>query len=420
MLGSKNGDDRLKFRADLMWDPEEGLKENVEITISDDQIVDVEVNKRNTKSSPDKNLVDLGKVTLMPGLIDSHVHLGIDAARMQDCLTRDSSPLIGFRAANDAIRCLKSGFTTLRVMEGRGYYAVALRKAISDGLVDGPRIFSSGRYIQGTGGHANMFVPAPENKIDFGAEDVNGPNEARKAAREQIYRGAKFLKVVVTGGVLSASDKSTTLQTREDEIRAVVDEVSAADITVAAHAHSFQGVEVAAKAGVTSIEHATFARKDDLQIMKDNGVFLVPTFLVSEEIMQRAKSGELGEHALRKSKEAEGSSSRVFENARSMGVKIAMGTDLCFHDKFGTNAKELELMVEKGMREEEALQSATKNAAQCLGIYDKIGSIKPGKKADLIATHKNPLEDIKEAQNVIFVMKDGDIISQSIDDANKN
>ncbi len=400
----------LIIRAQRMWSADTGLRKNVELVVEGERISGIRP-ASSAGSVKDSSVIDLKDATLVPGLIDCHVHLGVDAARMLDCLVRDSTALIAYRAADDARRCLLAGFTTLRAMEGRGGYAVALRDAISEGYVEGPRILASGRYIQGTGGHADMFVPAECNQIDFGAINVNGADEARKAVRENVFRGADFLKLIVTGGVLSAGDETTTIQMTQAEVEAAVEEAAALHRTVAVHAHACKGVKMSAEAGATSIEHATYADEEALQVMRDKGVYLVPTFLVGKEIATRARSGELERHTLRKIEGAHEKSLWVFNKAKEMGIKIALGTDLCFHNSFGTNARELECMVEAGMSEIEALTSATQTAASCLGVQDQIGTLAEGKIADIVAFPGSPTEDITVTRQPSFVMARGRVIT---------
>jgi len=399
----------LIIRAQRMWSADKGLEKNVELVIQEDRISEIRP-ASNVGCTVKSSVIDLTDATLVPGLIDCHVHLGVDAARMMDCLVRDTTALIGFRAADDARRCLLAGFTTLRAMEGRGGYAVALRDAILEGYVEGPRILASGRYIQGTGGHADMFVPAECNHIDFGAINVNGADEARKAVRENIFRGADFLKLVATGGVLSAGDEPTTIQMSQAEIEAAVEEAKAANKTVAVHAHARKGVKISAKAGVTSIEHATYADEEALQLMRAKSVYLVPTFLVSDEIASRARNGKLEKHTLRKIEGTHEKSLWVFKKAKEMGVRIAFGTDLCFHDSFGTNARELELMVGAGMDEGEALTSVTQTAANCLGLQDHIGTLSEGKVADIVAFPGNPLQNIAATRQPLLVITCGRVV----------
>lgn len=358
-------------------------------------------------------VIDLRNKTVLPGLIDTHVHLesrpGRGSAIEQFTLT-DAD--IAYRAAVNAKTTLMAGFTTVRDLGGSGVN-ISLRKAIRQGLVDGPRVITAGRAISASGGHmdpsdgfrddAFAHRPGPDEGI------ADGPDELRKAVRLQFKRGSDVIKIASTGGVLDLSEDGSGAQFSIEEIKAVVETAKDYGLRVACHAHGAEGIRRAILGGVTSIEHGTFMDEQDMQLAKQHGTYYVPTIIAGKSVQDTAKiPGYFPPVIARKAMEVGPQIQNTFAKAYKAGVKIAFGTDAGVYDH-GKNAKEFQYMVEAGMPPMAAIKAATTSAADLLGITAKTGSVTIGKSADLIAVNGDPLQDIKTLQNVSFVMKEGKV-----------
>jgi imidazolonepropionase-like amidohydrolase len=352
-------------------------------------------------------VIDLGNATLLPGLIDCHTHL---MARMpldlngyvMDLATK-SQAFRALEGAADARLTLHAGFTAVRDVEseGSGYADVALRDAINQGLVEGPRMQAATRGIAAVGRYFPFNVSADLPDFPRGAQMISGPEEARRAAREQIGGGADLLKVY--------ADWIKPTLTLE-EIRVVVEEAHKAGIKVAAHAESVEGIRNALEAGVDSIEHASFADESSLKLMKQKGVFLVTTKAIYMELAETSPDAETKELSTRAIENAR----RILPIAHAMGVKIASGYDPAWPDKHGKNAAEIVVLSRLGLSPIDAIRAATVDAAELLGWSEKIGSLEAGKYADLIAVSGDPLLDITELQRVKFVMKGGAVVKDEL------
>ncbi len=356
-------------------------------------------------------VIDLREHFVMPGLIDSHTHItseytaGVRLQRLQE--SEADAALHGVVYAR---RTLEAGFTTIRDVGSSGDAVFALRDAIESGEIPGPRILAAGEGITPTGGHGDdtvgfrddLFdVPGPERGV------CDGTAECRKAVRAQVRRGADLIKLTATGGVLSAIAAGTEQQFFADELETIVDTAHLLGKKVAAHGHGAAGINAALAAGVDSIEHGTFLDEESIRLFKQTGAFLVPTIIAGKTVEERAKQPgyyppPVVEKALRVGPQIQ----KAFARAYEAGVRIAFGTDAGVFDH-GDNAREFAYMVEAGMSEMDALVSATSGAAELLGLEDRIGTLEPGKAADMIATERNPLVDISELQRVVFVMRDG-------------
>lgn len=349
--------------------------------------------------------LDLGDVTLLPGLIDMHVHLtGQVDAKSFDRAVKDLPAMEPLYGVANARKTLLAGFTTVRNVGSGGFSDVALKRAIEERLVIGPRIVPAAHAIGITGGHADETGFAP-GILELGPKEgiVNGPAEAIEAVRYQVKHGAEVIKIIATAGVLSFDNTVGAQQLSEEEMRAIVEEAHRQGLKVAAHAHGAEGIKAAIRAGVNSIEHGSLLDDEGRRMMKERGVYLVPTLYVSEGIPLdmlpppvRAK--------------AESVLPLMRENFRKdvqAGVKIAFGTDAAVIPH-GQNAHEFATMVALGMSPLEAIRAATVNAADLLGRDDR-GAIAAGKLADLIAVPGNPLQDIRALQHVTFVMKGGEV-----------
>ncbi|MEA1882595.1 MAG: amidohydrolase family protein [Candidatus Marinimicrobia bacterium] len=370
-----------------------------------------EVSRGYKNPGTDDSVIDLSKYTVLPGLMDMHTHLSgqSNPKRYMERFTMDLDDY-AFRAVPYAERTLMAGFTTVRELGGP--VSTSLRDAIQQGHVVGPRIFSAGKSLATTGGHADptngmrfelMGDPGPAEGV------VNGIADARKAVRQRYKNGADLVKITATGGVLSVAKSGENPQFKEEEIRAIVETAADYDMHVAAHAHGAEGMKRAVRAGVRSIEHGTLMDEETMILMKKHGTFYVPTISAGEFVAEKAKvDGYYPEIVRPKAAKIGPQIQNTFSKAYKAGVKIAFGTDsgVSYH---GDNAREFEFMVKGGMSPMEAIQSATKTAAELLGVEGELGTIETGKIADIIAVKGNPLEDITVLQEVSFVMKNGQV-----------
>ena len=391
------------------------LQENVTIVVEDNKIKAVK--KGFAEAQEGDTVIDLKTSTVMPGLMDMHVHLSSQHGGPQTYLERFSLNEADYalRAANYAKITLDSGFTTVRNL-GDGYNeTVALRNAISKGYATGPRIYTVAKSIATTGGHAD-----PSNGLshllrpDVGPKQgvVNGEAEAREAVRTRYQDGADLIKITATGGVLSVAKSGQNPQFMTDELEAIVETAKDYGMTVAVHAHGKEGIKRAIEAGVDSIEHGTYMDDEIRKLMKKHGTYYVPTILAGKFVADKAKIDGFFPELVRPKAAAIGPLiQNTFEQAHKAGVKIAFGTDSGV-SAHGDNAQEFSLMVEAGMKPADALLSATVNSANLLGISDILGTLEEGKLADIVAVQGNPLDDISLMESVSFVMKDGVVYKQ--------
>jgi len=359
-------------------------------------------------------VVDLSEYTCLPGLIDMHVHLtNGDLTKMYVEKFTLGVPDLAFMAARNAQITLMAGFTTVRNLGDRGEITAALRKAIDKGLVIGPRIFTAGKSLATTGGHAD-----PTNGYRAGLRADPGPVEgvvnsvadARKAVRQRYKNGADLIKITATGGVLSQAKNGQNPQFFDEELAAIVATAASYGFKVAAHAHGVEGMQRAIRAGVASIEHGTFMDAATMRLMKKHGTYLVPTILAGDFVAKKAKIDGYFPDIVRPKAAAIGPKIQAtFGRAYRAGVKIAFGTDSGV-SAHGDNAQEFALMVEAGMPAMQAIVSATTNAAELLDMRAQLGSISVGKYADVVAVKGNPVEDITLLENIGFVMKAGKIV----------
>ena len=360
---------------------------------------------------PEEALIDLRDHTVMPGFMDMHVHIEseINKASYAERFTLNEAD-IAFRSAVNARVTLMAGFTTGRDLGGSGVN-VALREAIRKGLTPGPRIFTACKAIAITGGHGD---PTNGYKKSLLPEQIgpamgvaDGPDACRQAVRQQVKNGADCIKITATGGVLSVARDGFAPQFREEEIRAIVETADDFGIHVAAHAHGAEGMKRAVRAGVTSIEHGTLMDDETIALMKEKGTWYVPTITAGESVHDSAMVPNYYPEIITPKALFIGPKIKsTFERAHKAGVKIAFGTDAGVFPH-GLNAIEFELMVEAGMAPMRAIQCATGQAAEMLGESERLGSLQPGRFADIVAVRGNPLEDISLLRKVSFVMKDG-------------
>ena len=355
-------------------------------------------------------LIDLSKKTVLPGLIDMHVHLEGETSRDQ-ALQRFTfnQADIAFRATGFAKKTLLAGFTTVRDLGGTGVNT-ALRNAINQGLVIGPRIFSAGKSIATTGGHADptngyrkelMGDPGPAEGV------INSVDDARKAVRQRYKDGADLIKITATGGVTSLAKDGSGPQFTHEELKAIIETAKDYGMHTAAHAHGPEGMKRAVMAGITTIEHGTLMTEEIMDLMKQKGTYYVPTLTAGKFVGEQAKiPGYYHPLVVPKAAAIGPQIQKTYAKAYKRGVKIAFGTDagVFLH---GDNAQEFALLVEGGMPPMEAIKAATIVNAGILNMSDQIGTLEAGKLADIIATDENPLENIRALEEVSFVMKDG-------------
>tara|TARA_B000000557_G_scaffold96929_1_gene78378 strand:+ start:1344 stop:2621 length:1278 start_codon:yes stop_codon:yes gene_type:complete len=383
---------------------------NSSITIDDNKIISID--KGYIKVSKNDKLIDLRGLTVMPGLMDMHVHFGGEYQSKAERPVKVERETEAILATAHAYTTLKAGFTTVRQVGDSGLVAISLRDAIKNEYVIGPRIFTSGKSIATTGGHADPTngkaiddyeYPTPEDGV------INGPYEAFTAVRQRYKDGADGIKLTVTGGVLSVAKSGDNPQFTEEEVDAVVKAAKDYGMWVAVHAHGSEGMKRAVIAGVDSVEHGTFMTEEVMDLMIERGTYYVPTISAGEFVAEKSKIDNYFPEIVRPKAASVGPQiGGTFGKAYKKGVKIAFGTDVGVQPH-GTNWKEFVYMNQYGMPAIETIVAATIETAKLLGESDTLGSISVGKIADIIAISGNPLEDMNDMQNVDFVMKNGKV-----------
>jgi len=356
------------------------------------------------------SLIDLSKKTVMPGLIDMHVHLEWETNKdeaLQRFTLNDAD--VAFSSAQNARKTLMAGFTTVRDLGGSGVNN-SLRNAINQGYAVGPRIFSAGKSIATTGGHADptngyrkdlMGDPGPKEGV------INSPEDARKAVRQRYKDGADLIKITATGGVLSLAKDGSGPQFTDAELKAIVETAKDYGMHTAAHAHGPEGMKRAVLAGITTIEHGTLMTEEIMDLMKQKGTYYVPTLTAGKFVGEQARIAGYYHPLVAPKAAAIGPQiQKTYAQAFKKGVKIAFGTDagVYYH---GDNAQEFALLVEGGMSPMEAIKAATIVNASILNISDRLGTLEAGKVADIVATDENPIQNIRAMEKVSFVMKEG-------------
>ncbi|MBV9043429.1 MAG: amidohydrolase family protein [Acidimicrobiia bacterium] len=399
----------IHLRSARLLDVEKGeLLEPGELLVDDDRIVEVAP----TSVPADAETIDLGDLTLLPGLMDMEVNLLLGGPNHESPLNpvQDDPALRTLRAVANARRTLRSGFTTVRnlglfVQTGGLLLDVALKKAIDFGWIDGPRVVPAGHAISPTGGHLDptMFQALAPHVLPITVEEgiANGVNQVRAAARYQIKYGAELIKVCVTGGVMSHTGPPGAQQYSDEELRAIVDEAHRRGLKVAAHAHGDDGIRAAVKAGIDCIEHGSLASDETLRLMIERGTFLVATTYLADGMDISRAAPELQAKAAEVFPRARATISRAIE----LGVKVACGTDAPAIPH-GRNAKELVALVDRGMKPIDALRAATTVSAELIDVEDR-GRLEAGLLADVIGVPGDPLSDIGVTEKVRFVMKGG-------------
>ena len=362
------------------------------------------------------DLVDLGDATLMPGLIDGHSHPLIHGDDYQVDHLRDSSAykaLRGLRAVQDNLR---AGWTTLRIAgDADVFYAhLEVRRAIQEGLFVGPRITGAGHYMSVTGGGGDINHFSPEQAIVADGLVVDGVDEVRKAVREEIKNGSDWIKLLVTGAFMSQGDNPANIHFSPEELDAAVQEASRRGVPVMAHAHATEGIEMAIRAGVRSIEHGTFLNDEVINLMVERDIYLVPTVYIGQYYIDEGDPEGPQAKMIELSKTSQAEFVGRLGDAIAAGVKIVAGSDFGGYDA-ALNVREIESLAEAGMGSMRAIQAATSVAAEMLGWDDRIGTLESGKLADVIAVRGDPLADITRLREPIFVMVGGKIVPLSPD-----
>ncbi len=384
---------------------------NAVVVVTDNKITAVG-DARSVRVPAGAKVIDLGDVTLLPGFIDAHTHLVgrvLGDPEGDTSVVRDYDSFAAIISVMHARDTLMAGFTSVRNVGSSGRFDdMALRKAINEGWIIGPRMETAGHAIGITGGHCdeNGFRPG---LIQLGPMDgvANGPEEIRAAVRYQIKYGADVIKTCATGGVLSEGDAVGATQYSFEELKALVDEANKLDRKVAAHAHGTEGIKLAVRAGVSSIEHGSFLDEEGARMMVERGTFLVPTLSAAEAVERAAKTGVLKGLRAEKALAAAAAVRHSIKLAVANKIQIALGTDAGVIPH-GTNAREFFLMVDwGGMSPMESIMAGTMNGARLLGWDKNLGSLTVGKWADIVAVSGDPLKDIHAMERSVFVMKNG-------------
>ena len=375
------------------------------IVIEGDRIVSVGASSQNPAGA---NLIDLPNATVLPGLIDSHDHLTDSPRDFNFGLLTNSAPRLALEGAANARATLLAGFTTVRNVGEWGWTDTALRDAINDGDVPGPRMLVSGPAVGITGGHCDINELAPEFHVSSDSV-ADGIAAVQKKVREEIKYGADLIKVCVTGGIMSKGDDPRASQFTYEELKAIVADAHRLGRKVAGHAHGSEGIRWAAEVGFDSVEHGSFIDDAGIALMKQHGTYLVPTLYPGEWLLENGEKVGLPPYMAAKARQVLPQARKNIAHAIASGVKIAFGTDAS-NFPHGLNAHEFPLLVQVGMTPLEAIQAATLNAADLLGWSDRVGALEPGKYADLIAVDGDPLQDITTLERVKFVMKGGEVV----------
>lgn len=386
------------------------IQKNIDIKIENNVIAEI------GKNLNGDDVIEGNGQYLLPGMIDSHVHVMLEMEPLENRLSTPFSYNF-YKAIDHLKRTVDAGVTTVRDALGAD---LGLKEAVNDGIVLGPRLQISINALTITGGHGDSYTKSgihlpllQDGYPGMPSGLCDGVNEVRKKAREMLRAGADVLKVHATGGVTSATDHPDYTQFSVEELKVIVEEAQFRNNRkVMAHAQGLQGVKQCIEAGIHSIEHGIYLDDEAVKLMKEKDMYLVPTLLAPLSVIEFAAELRMSENSINKSKQVMQDHIESFKKAHQAGVKIAMGTDAGVF-KHGTNLRELELMVEHGMTEMEAIVSSTKTAAECLGYDEELGTIEEGKKADFILLEQNPLEDIavlRDPNKIKVVAIDGKIV----------
>ena len=396
---------RVAVRAAHLIDPASGRRLDDAVVLVEGERV-TQVGSRLTIPSG-VEVIDLGRSTLLPGLIDVHTHLTTESEDYYTDTFRRSPIDAAVRAPARAKRTLDAGFTTVRDVGAAEFVDVALRNAIADGAVAGPRMVVATLAISATGGHGDLNGFSPYLRFEGFSGVADGIDEIRKRVRENVKRGADWIKVLAGAGVLSEEESAGAPQYSQEELNALVSEAAMWGRKVAAHAHGAEAIKRAALAGVASVEHGGLVDEEGVRIMKEHGTYLVPDIITDVYILEHGAEQKLPEKMVEKERSIRGEQDVNWSRAFRAGVKFAFGTDAGVYPH-GQNARQFALLVKHvGLAPIDTIRMATTDAADLMGWANRVGRVAPGFYADLIAVSGDPLADVSELERVQWVMKGG-------------
>ncbi|HKV92992.1 MAG TPA: amidohydrolase family protein [Candidatus Angelobacter sp.] len=407
------------IRAGRLFDAtSDNVRENMVIVIVGDRIQSV--GPASTVTIPaGANVIDLSHATVLPGLIDCHTHLGARADRYDEIYNFKDTPFdSAFAGVVNARKTLEAGFTSVRDVGSLPFLAVDLRNSINEGFIPGPRIVASGPAISITGGHGDLNNFSPQTRVAMFPEErdfqiADGVDQVRHVVRAQVKYGVDVIKILATGGVLSKGDSPGAPQFTFEELKAAAEEAHMAGRKIAAHAHGTQGIKNAILAGIDSVEHASLIDDEGIRLAKEHGTYLVMDIYNDDYILGKAIEFGLPQENVDKEKMVGRLQRENFERAVKAGAKMAFGTDAGVYPH-GDNAKQFFYMVKYGMTPAQAIRAATSSAADLIGRAKDVGTLEPGKFADVIAVTADPLQNVRALENVGFVMKGGVVVKDAI------